>query len=200
MNEKLCIDLPIIVEGKYDKIKLASICDADVFTTDGFGIFNSKEKLALFSRLAKKGGIILMTDSDGAGNVIRRYIGSAIPQDKIFHLRIPKIKGKEKRKSTRSAEGTLGVEGIEADTLRKMLTPFSGGSRPARAGITKAMLYEYGMSGGDGSAALRDKLAAKFDLPDGMTANALLSALNILTDAESFEAAAKEIITEEQNG
>ena len=191
--EKLNVDLPIIVEGKYDKIKIASICNADIFTTDGFGIFNSKEKLALFARLAKRGGIILMTDSDGAGTVIRRHIASAIPPDKIYHLRIPKIKGKEKRKSTRSAEGTLGVEGMDADVIRKLLLPFSAGSRPERAGITKAMLYEYGLSGGEGSAEKRDALAAKFDLPDGMSANALLSALNILTDAASFEKAAKEI-------
>ncbi len=193
MTEKLNIDLPIIVEGKYDKIKISSICNADVFTTDGFGIFNSKEKLALFSRLAKRGGIILMTDSDGAGTVIRRHISGAIPPDKIYHLRIPKIKGKEKRKTARSAEGTLGVEGMDADVIRKLLLPYSGGNRPERAGITKAMLYEYGLSGGDGSAAKRDLIAQKFDLPDGMSANALLSALNILTDAESFSKAAKEI-------
>lgn len=193
MTEKLNIDLPIIVEGKYDKIKIASICNADIFTTDGFGIFNSKERLALFARLAKRGGIILMTDSDGAGTVIRRHISGAIPPDKIYHLRIPKVKGKEKRKSTRSAEGTLGVEGMDADIIRKLLSPYAGGKRPERAGITKAMLYEYGLSGGEGSAAKRDALAAKFDLPDGMSANALLSALNILTDAESFERAATEI-------
>lgn len=193
MTEKLNIDLPIIVEGKYDKIKIASICNADIFTTDGFGIFNSKERLALFARLAKRGGIILMTDSDGAGTVIRRHISGAIPPDKIYHLRIPKVKGKEKRKSTRSAEGTLGVEGMDADIIRKLLLPYAGGKRPERAGITKAMLYEYGLSGGEGSAAKRDALAAKFDLPDGMSANALLSALNILTDAESFERAATEI-------
>ena len=191
--EKLNVDLPIIVEGKYDKIKIASICNADICTTDGFGIFNSKEKLALFARLAKRGGIILMTDSDGAGTVIRRHISGAIPPDKIYHIRIPKIKGKEKRKSTRSAEGTLGVEGMEADVIRKLLLPYSGGNRPERAGITKAMLYEHGLSGGEGSAEKRDLLAQKFDLPDGMSANALLSALNILTDAESFEKAAKEI-------
>ncbi|MBQ2733869.1 MAG: DUF4093 domain-containing protein [Clostridia bacterium] len=193
MTEKLNIDLPIIVEGKYDKIKIASVCNADIFTTDGFGIFNSKEKLALFAKLANRGGILLMTDSDGAGTVIRRHISGAIPPDKIYHLRIPKIPGKEKRKSTRSAEGTLGVEGMEADVIRKLLLPYSGGCRPERAGITKAMLYEYGLSGGDGSAAKRDALAKRFDLPDGMSANALLSALNILTDAESFEKAAKEI-------
>lgn len=193
MTEKLNISMPIIVEGKYDKIKLASVCNADIFTTDGFSIFNSKEKLALFARLAKKNGIIIMTDSDGAGTVIRRHISNAIPADKIFHLRIPKIKGKERRKSTASAEGTLGVEGMEADLIRKLLLPYSGGNCPQRAGITKAMLYEHGLSGGEGSAARRDKLAAVFDLPDGMTANALLSALNILTDAESFEKAAKAI-------
>ena len=187
MSERLNITVPIIVEGKYDKIKLSSICNADIFTTDGFGIFNSKEKLALFARLAKNNGIIILTDSDGAGNVIRRHIGSAIPPDKIYHLRIPRINGKEKRKNSRSAEGYLGVEGMEADLLRKMLTPYAGGNLPTRAGITKALLYEYGLSGGAGSAERRNRLAAVFELPSGMTANALLSALNILTDAKTFE-------------
>ncbi len=196
MTEKLNISLPIIVEGKYDKIKLSSVCDADIFTTDGFSIFNSKEKLALFKRLANEGGVILLTDSDGAGTVIRKHIGSAIPPDKIYHVRIPHIKGKEKRKSTRSAEGFLGVEGMEADLLRKLLSPYADGKRPDRAGITKAVLYEYGLSGTNDSAAKRDILAARFDLPKGMSANALLSALNILTNLDSFIKEAKNITEE----
>jgi len=196
MTEKLQIDIPIIVEGKYDKIKLSSRCNADIFTTGGFSIFNSKEQLALFRRLAKRGGIILMTDSDGAGTVIRRYIGSAIPKDKIYHLRIPKIKGKEKRKNTASAEGFLGVEGMEADLIRKLLAPYAGGNRPERAEISKAMLYEFGLSGGAGSAEKRDRLAKSFDLPEGMTANALLSALNIITDAKTFTEEAEKIAKE----
>lgn len=196
MIEKLNISLPIIVEGKYDKIKLASVCEADIFTTDGFSIFNSKEKLALFKRLADEGGIILLTDSDGAGNVIRRHIGSAIPPEKIYHIRIPHIKGKEKRKSSRSAEGFLGVEGMEADLIRDLLLPYADGKRPKRAGITKAVLYEYGLSGASDSAAKRDALAARFNLPKGMSANALLSALNILTNLDSFIKEAKNITEE----
>ena len=190
--EKLKINLPIIVEGRYDKSSLSGFIDATIITTGGFSIFNNKEKQALIRRIGKD-GIIVLTDSDGGGKQIRKFLQGIIPPENIHNLYIPKIEGKEKRKSKPSAAGTLGVEGIEADVIRKLLLPYSGGNRPERAGITKAMLYEYGLSGGEGSAEKRDILAAKFDLPDGMSANALLSALNLLTDAESFEKAAKAI-------
>lgn len=195
--EKLQIDLPIIVEGKYDRLRLLSICDADIFTTGGFAIFNSRERLALFRRLAERGGILLLTDSDGAGGVIRRYIGSAIPPDRIYHLRIPKIEGKERRKASRSAEGLLGVEGMTPELLRSLLLPYAGGRRPVRAGIAKADLFACGLSGGSDSSAHRDRLAEAFGLPAGMTANALLSALNIVTDKESFFRMAKTLFTED---
>ena len=121
---RIKIDRPVIVEGKYDKIKLQSVIDATIITTDGFGIFNRKEKLMLIRRLAAGSGVIVLTDSDGAGKVIRKYISSALPKEKVVHIYIPEIPGKEKRKQTPSKAGTLGVEGIEQNAaLQKLFAP-----------------------------------------------------------------------------
>lgn len=177
----ITIKYPIIVEGKYDKIKLDSIVNANVITTDGFGIFNNKEKLLLIQRLANNDKIILLTDSDGGGHLIRSHIKTAIPQDKLINLYIPKMQGKEKRKSAPSKEGTLGVEGIDKDKLIEILSPFSSDSGEIKSGeITKADLYEMGLSGKDDSSALRRKLLCKLELPPEMSANAMLQAINIL--------------------
>lgn len=186
--EKLKIALPIIVEGKYDKIKIDSIADASVIQTDGFGAFKNHERLALIKRLAEKSKIIVLTDSDGAGKLIRSHIVSAIPKDRVIPLYIPQIKGKERRKAAPSKEGYLGVEGTDADVLRRLLEPFAAEGEGGAKGqeITKLDMYEAGLSGGAESAAKRDALAKQFGLPEGMTANALLSALNVLTDACGF--------------
>lgn len=193
--EKLKIDLPIIVEGKYDKIKIKSIADACVIQTDGFGVFKNNERLALIRQLAKKSRIIVLTDSDGAGKVIRSHITSAIPKDRLIQLYTPQVKGKERRKETASAEGFLGVEGTEAETLRRMLEPFSAGvscREAEREEISKADLFELGLTGGSDSAERRDALAVSLDLPRGMTPNAFLAALNvIITREELFEKAKK---------
>ncbi len=194
---KLKIDFPIIVEGKYDKIKILSIADACVIATDGFGVFKSSEKLALIKRLSEQSKIIVLTDSDGAGKVIRSHITSAIPRDRLIQLYIPQIKGKEKRKSEASAEGFLGVEGTEADILRTLLLPFSSGiyegGTENRREITKADMYAAGLSGGENSAERRNEIALSLGLPRGMTSNALLSALNVLMTREEFEKNAKNI-------
>jgi len=183
--EKIHISLPIIVEGKYDKIKLDSILDAKVITTGGFGIFNNAEKKALIKRLCAN-GVILLCDSDGAGKVIRAHIKSFLPPQKVINLYIPKIEGKEKRKKEGSKEGTLGVEGMDADLLRDLFSKYADASVSARTPITKQDFYFHGLSGGENSAAKRDALAALYDLPSGMTANALLDALNILSSLETF--------------
>ena len=187
--EKLKIDLPIIVEGKYDKIKIKSIADACVIQTDGFGVFKNNERLALIRQLAKKSKIIVLTDSDGAGKVIRSHITSAIPKDRLIQLYTPQVKGKERRKETASAEGFLGVEGTEAETLRKLLEPFSVGiscEEFTREEISKADLYELGLTGGSDSAEKRDDLAVSLGLPRGMTPNAFLAALNVIITKEEF--------------
>lgn len=130
MSEKLKIEIPIAVEGKYDKIKLASIVDANIITTGGFGIFSSDEKKLLIRRIAEPRGIIVLTDSDGAGLVIRNYFRSILPSDKLIHLYILQISGREKRKRQPSKAGILGVEGIDAGMLRRLLEPFAvGGDR-----------------------------------------------------------------------
>ena len=192
MSEKLHIALPVIVEGKYDKIKLDSVLDATVVTTGGFGIFNSREKKALIRRLCRN-GVILLCDSDGAGKVIRGYLKSLLPPERVYDLYIPKIAGKERRKRVGSKEGTLGVEGMDADLLRALFAPYAADSLPARTPITKADFYAFGLSGGANAAALRDVLAAHFDLPGGMTANALIAALALLCSREEFEAAAEAV-------
>lgn len=189
--EKLKIDLPIIVEGKYDKIKIKSVADACVIQTDGFGVFKNHERLALIRQLAKKSKIIVLTDSDGAGKVIRSHITSAIPADRLIQLYTPQVKGKERRKEAPSAEGFLGVEGTDAELIRKLLEPFAVGfssEDTVREEITKADLFEFGLTGGSDSASRRDDFAVSVGLPRGMTPNALLAALNvIMTREELFE-------------
>lgn len=189
--EKMKIDLPIIVEGKYDKIKILSIADACVIATDGFGVFKNSERLALIKRLAEQSKIIILTDSDGAGKVIRSHITSAIPRDRLIQLYTPQVKGKERRKDAPSAEGYLGVEGTEAETLRRILLPFSSGRTDdfsAHEEITKADMYDARLTGAPDSAERRDELALSLGLPRDMTPNALLSALNVLMRREEFAA------------
>ena len=194
--EKMKIDLPIIVEGKYDKIKIKSIADACVIQTDGFGVFKNNERLALIRQLAKKSKIIVMTDSDGAGKVIRSHITSAIPKDRLVQLYVPQVKGKERRKDEPSAEGFLGVEGTEAETLRRLLEPFSSGASEdegEREEISKVDLFELGLTGGSDSADRRDKLAVSLGLPPKMTPNAILAALNVIMSRDEFFEKAKNI-------
>ena len=194
--EKLKIPYTIVVEGKYDRLRLMCVCDARIITTDGFGIFKKQERLALIRKLSTITPIILLTDSDGAGKLIRSYLSSAIPKDRLIQLYIPKIEGKEKRKSEPSAEGTLGVEGMEAKLLHDLLAPFENGERLSRAlenPLSKADFYRDGLSGRDNSAAARDMLAKRLELPTGMSANALLEALKMLITYEEYNQLIKEI-------
>ena len=184
-DKKLKIPYPIIVEGKYDRLRLMSLCDGQIYTTDGFGIFKKKERLALFRELGRRTPIIILTDSDGAGRLIRSHLSSAIPKERLIQLYIPKIKGKEKRKDEPSAEGTLGVEGMERELLYELLKPFEGDvQRESR--ITKTDLYADGLSGGENSAQKRAALCRELGLPEDMTANALLEALKILISYEEY--------------
>lgn len=190
--EKLKIAYPVIVEGKYDRLRLLCVMEGQILCTDGFGIFKQKERLALLRALAAKSPLIVLTDPDGAGKLIRAHIGSAVPKDRMIPLYVPQIAGKEKRKAEFSAEGFLGVEGQEQALLYELLAPFAG-EIPEREKLTKTDLFEYGLTGGQNSAEKRDALAKKFALPAGMTPNALLAALNVIATREEFEAAAKEI-------
>lgn len=199
MVDRIKISLPIAVEGKYDKSTLLSIFDTTVITLGGFGVFNSKEKQALLRKVASN-GIIVLTDSDGAGKLIRSFLNGIIPKDKIYNLYIPKVQGKEKRKSAPSKEGLLGVEGMGREALVRVLTPFivkDGEStvvcKNEREMITKVDFYMDKLTGADNSASRRDELARAFDLPDGMTANALLEALNIITDKSGYRSAVEKM-------
>ncbi len=189
MQKKLSIPYPIIVEGKYDRLRLIEICTATVITTDGFGIFKKSERLSLLRELAARTPIILLTDSDGAGKLIRSHITSAIPKERLIQLYIPKIAGKEKRKDTPSAEGTLGVEGMTLEFLYNLLAPFEDESAyiaQAKNELSKTDFYIDGLSGGENSSQKRAELAKKLNLPSDMTANALLAALKILISYEEY--------------
>jgi ribonuclease M5 len=163
--------------------------NGQIITTDGFGLFNHKETLTLIRALANKSPIIVLTDSDGAGKLIRSHITSAVPTDRLIQLYIPKIKGKEKRKTAPSAEGTLGVEGMETKLLYDLLKPYENSDTVARAmenPLSKTDFYIDGLTGKDNSAARRDALATTLGLPSGMTPNALLAALRLLLSYEEY--------------
>ncbi|MBE6655860.1 MAG: DUF4093 domain-containing protein [Ruminococcaceae bacterium] len=192
--EKLCISRPIIVEGKYDKIKLDSLLSAHVIPTDGFALFKKKEKAALLRRLAEEKGVIVLTDADGGGKQIRAFLSEILPKEKVIHLYIPAVAGKEKRKTQPGKAGLLGVEGIDADTLRGIFAPFADGApQKARGGITKQDLYADGLSGGTDARKKREALSLALGFPPDMTANALLDACNLLYTKEEYREALRRI-------
>lgn len=183
----------IVVEGRYDRNTLSQVFDAVIVETSGFGVFNDREKLALLRRLAEARGLVILTDSDGAGFVIRNFLKGAIDPALVKQAYIPDIPGRERRKRAPSKEGKLGVEGMSPEVLIEALRRAGatlGGEEPAlrAGGITKATLYELGLSGGPGSAEKRRALLKELDLPEKLSANALLDVLNALyTEAELRE-------------
>ncbi len=186
--ERLKLTYPIIVEGRYDKQRLDNIVEAQVLTTDGFGLFNNTEKRRLLCKLAEKTPIIVLTDSDGAGKLIRARITSYIPPKRLIHLYTPRIKGKERRKGAPSAEGVLGVEGMENDLLRSLLAPYACADASVRMDhpLSKTDLYTDGLTGTPDAAARRNALAEQLGLPPDMTPNAFLAALRVLLSYEEY--------------
>ncbi len=179
--EKLNLKQAIIVEGKYDKIKLSSIVDSTILTTNGFGIFNNTEYQALIRRIAKERGIIILTDSDSAGFMIRNKLKNIVGDlSCITNIYIPEIFGKEKRKQKPSKENLLGVEGMKADLLHETLKKYTADCSVQKNCYTKADLYALGFSGKENSALLRDKICAENSLPTNMSCDAFLEAVNIL--------------------
>lgn len=181
----------IVVEGRYDANTLRQIVDAPVFETGGFGVFNDRERLKLLRLAAETRGLIVLTDSDGAGFVIRRYLSGAIDPKRVKHAFIPDVYGKERRKRTASKEGKLGVEGMRpeiiVDALRRAGATIEGeAERRAPGGITKADLYAAGLSGKPDSAEKRRALLKKLDLPGRLSPNAMLRALELLYTREEF--------------
>ena len=186
--EKVKINLPIIVEGRYDKSALSGFLDATIITTGGFSIFNDKEKQALLRRISAN-GVILLTDSDGGGKQIRKFLQGILPPDKIHNLFIPKIEGKESRKRHKSAAGTLGVEGMEKDVILRLLTPFIDGEKVVEnvKMITKVDFFTDKLTGCEGASENRAWLCRECNLPEDMTPNALLEAMNLLYGYDEYK-------------
>lgn len=185
----ISVDIPIIVEGKYDKIKLSALVDGIILTTDGFRIFKDTEKREYIRRIASEKGIIVATDSDSAGAVIRSHIKNICPSGKIINVYIPQIKGKEKRKDKASAEGLLGLEGIDVELLEKAFINSGVGVKKENTNsknITKNDLFNVGLSGRENSAVLRKEFSLFVNLPTNLSSNAFLDALNTVLNYNEF--------------
>ena len=187
----------IVVEGRYDKNTLSQLVEAPILETAGFGIFKDKKQMALLRQVAEKRGLIVFTDSDGAGFVIRNHIKSAIPAKFLKHAYTPDILGKERRKAAPGKEGKLGVEGmtreIILEALRKAGATFEGEEAASTHQITKQDLMDLGLSGGADASAKRLALLRKLNLPEHMSANAMLQALNLLYSLEELQEIVKSI-------
>ncbi len=193
MSAPLRIREAVVVEGRYDKAALSGVVDTLILETAGFGVFKDGERLAFLRRLAAKRGLIVLTDSDGAGFVIRNYLKGAIPKDQLKHAYIPDVFGKERRKRAPGKEGKLGVEGMPPDVLRNAILRAGAtvldGDAPDRpqGDLTPADLFALGLSGTPDAAAQRAELLGRLDLPQHMSAKALLSALNALYTPDELE-------------
>ena len=188
----------IVVEGRYDKNTLSQILDAPILETSGFGIFKDKQQMALLRRIAETRGLIVFTDSDGAGFLIRNHIKSAIPGKYLKHAYIPDIYGKEKRKAAPGKEGKLGVEGMTRDvileSLRRAGATIEGEAVSGSQQITKQDLMELGLSGGADASANRLKLLKKLNLPERMSPNAMLQALNLFYSLEELTSVVESLV------
>ncbi len=188
----------VIVEGKYDKIKLSSIIDTLIIETDGFQIFKDKEKLGYIRLLAETRGVIIMTDSDSAGFLIRSHLVGSVKDGEIINVYIPDIKGREKRKEKDSADGLLGVEGMSEDVILSALsaagvTADKTDKSEATRRVTKADLYFDGLSGGKNAKELREKLLLELGLPKRISANAIPKALEYLVTYDQYKKAVDKI-------
>ncbi len=186
------IEQVVIVEGKYDKIRLSSMLDAVIIETDGFGIYKDKEKQRLIRKLAEKRGILILTDSDSAGFKIRSFISGTVPPEKILHAYIPDIFGKERRKNAPSKEGKIGVEGLPDNIIYDALCQAGvtcDFTAAATRRITKTDLFEDGITGGKNSQSKKAKLLKYLVLPERMSTNALLQILNVFMDYDDYKSA-----------
>lgn len=188
----------IITEGKYDKIKLSGLFDTVILTTDGFGIFKDKEKQRLVRRLARERGILVLTDSDSAGFVIRSFLSGIVEPQYVTHVYIPDIFGKEKRKDAPSKEGKLGVEGVRTEVILEALRKAGVAAESApqtesRREVTKTDFMEDGLSGGQNSADRRRALLRQLDLPEHTSANAMLKIINTFMTYEDYKAAVEKL-------
>lgn len=196
-QKRIKIKETIIVEGKYDKMRLSPLFDACIIELGGFQIYNNKDRLALIRKIAEKSGIIILTDSDSAGFKLRHYITSAVPKAQITNVFIPNVSGKEKRKARPGKENLIGVEGMTTEVLldafRKAGIDPETGTSEKKEPFSKAFLYELGLSGGTGSSELRKKVCEHYSLPKMLSANSLAEILPIVTDEADFISALEEI-------
>lgn len=190
MKQLIKLNQAVIVEGKYDKITLENVIDATIIATNGFSIFKDSEKCSLIRLLAKKCGIIVITDSDSAGALIRSHLKQICPEGSITNVYIPQLFGKEKRKNKPSKEGFLGLEGMTQEVILSSLerSGITGEQISKKSGkkITKTLFFEFGLSGGKNSSFLRDDLAAFLNLPKNMSANAFLDCVNAVYKYDEF--------------
>ncbi len=194
MANKMRLICPLVVEGKYDKIRLSNLVETPILVLDGFSVFNDKEKKALLVRICKEKGLIFLTDSDKAGIFIRNKLKGIFSEGKIYQVYTPCIPGKEKRKNAPSAEGLLGVEGMDCELLRPLLAPYEETAKsPESAEITSAEWYAHGFSGGAGASNKRKALAKALNLPESLSSGALLEAVNLLCDRETYEKVRKTV-------
>ncbi len=197
------INAVVVVEGKYDKIKLENIIDTLILTTDGFRIFKDKEKILMLKSLASKSPIVVMTDSDSAGKIIRNFLKQKIGTDNIVNVYLPQILGKEKRKDKASAEGFLGVEGspdnIIIEALNRFDVCFNNGAKKQNATLTKQDLYFYGLSGGENSLCKRKALLKKLDLPENLSTNSLVDVLNTIYTNDQIKEILEDFCAEQTN-
>lgn len=188
MEEKIKLTEAVIVEGKYDKIKLSNILDAFIIETNGFAIFKDKSKLSFIKKLAKERGIIILTDSDHAGFMIRNYISSGVPKEQIKNVYIPDVFGKEKRKDTPSKEGKLGVEGMTKEVILASFEKagVSSTSSVCDNPITTVDFYDLGLTGGANSKAKRKAVCKALDLPEFLSTSSFISCINNFMTREDF--------------
>ena len=188
MANKMRLICPLVVEGKYDKIRLSNLVETPILVLNGFSVFHDREKKALLQRICKEKGLIFLTDSDKAGTFLRTKLKGIFREGKLYQVYAPAVAGKEKRKNTPSKEGLLGVEGIDCETLRPLLAPYEeSAAAPVSAGITSAQWYAHGFSGGEGASEKRKALAKALNLPENLSSSALLEAVNLLCDRETYE-------------
>lgn len=194
----ISLDQVIVVEGKYDKIKLSNFVDALIITTDGFGIFKDKQKLQLIRLMAKKRGIILMTDSDSAGFIIRNYLSQAVNEGQVTQVYIPEIFGKERRKDAPSSDGLLGVEGVSEQVITDALAAAGviGSGKKSIAPVSKLQMYNDGFYGGPNSAALRAQLCAELGLPGRISSNMLPRVISEICGEKEYKKAVESIFCE----
>lgn len=188
MENKIKLTEAVIVEGKYDKIKLSNILDAFIIETNGFAVFKDKTKLSFIKKLAKERGIIILTDSDHAGFMIRNYISSGVPKEQIKNVYIPDVFGKEKRKNAPSKEGKLGVEGMTKEVIVEALSKAGITSSKSVCSdlVTTVDFYDLGLTGGAGSKAKRKALCKALDLPEFLSTSSLISCINNFMTKEEF--------------